>query len=340
VNTRTRQSFSAILLAPSLTLICSGQLPNVQAAPTTAAISTTPASSAPPTAVTAYPAPPPGFDPLTATTAQLQEYGFPLPPSGTSLLQAWTTAMMAAVLYVPPVTTPSATLHKMPGLKSGDTDHTVEYANNWAGHIIPQSDYANESFTESSSTWTQPGVPGNSSYSNYQSAPDASFWNGLGALNLIQAGADSISTKTPTYKFWVEDYPQGTDWESNPAIAAGNIAYVSVEYEGSNKSDIFLENETSGNYTTISLATPDVGNTAANFINERLGNYYLPNYGSTNLLYCAAIVGGANISLNSAYNNIIYMTSDGSSSGTPLASPGSVNNSTGSFSVTWKGAGP
>jgi len=33
-------------------------------------------------------------------------------------------------------------------------------------------------------------------------------------------------------------------------------------------------------------------------------------------------------------------TSNGSSSGTPLASPSGVNNSTAGFSVTWKNAGP
>lgn len=139
-----------------------------------------------------------GFDPLTATDAQLLKHGFPRRPTSPLALKAWKNAMAHATHYVAPDPCYSSVRHGPPPsasrVQATSASHTVEYSDNWAGHIVPQSVHGNVSFTYSQGEWTQPSVAGNSSYTNYQNAPDASFWDGIGVSDLIQAGADSIPT--------------------------------------------------------------------------------------------------------------------------------------------------
>lgn len=51
-------------------------------------------------------APPTGFNPLTATNAELQQYGFPSRPTSPGALATWTAMMEHAKTYVPPNPTP------------------------------------------------------------------------------------------------------------------------------------------------------------------------------------------------------------------------------------------
>lgn len=223
---------------------------------------------------------------------------------------------------------------------------TIEYSNNWAGHIMPQAAVGNANFYGSLAYWTQPQVPGDSHYSNYQNAPDASFWTGIGVYQLVQAGADSIATSTPTYRFWTEDYPLGTVWEG-PAIHPGDQAFVSVNYTGSLSNNsggqayYWLEDETTGQYSSFTNSAPYPGWRAANFINERLGNYYLPNFNSNILSYAGASDNNGDFwALETSNNDRMYMTRDGTSSGTIMSDPGAVNNDTNGFTDYWRNKGP
>jgi len=217
--------------------------------------------------------------------------------------------------------------------------HAVKYSGFWAGHVVPHSYVTPSTFTWAESSWTQPAVPGNSNYSNYNYAPDASFWTGLGVSSFIQAGADSIATGTPQYRFWTEDYPyEGTIWEG-PSIRPGQQAYVYLQYQGNNETYYFLENETTGAPQPFTNYSPDVGYNAANFINERVGTYYLPNFGSSGV--SSNYFGNSSDSYQLTTNNDIwYMTSNCQSSGIPLSSPSGVNNSNGSFGQYWKASSP
>lgn len=137
------------------------------------------------------------------------------------------------------------------------------YTGIWAGHVVPDSYVGSSGFNWTESTWTQPSVPGDSHYSNYQAAPDASLWTGLGVTSLLQAGADSISTGTPQCRFWTEDYPyEGTIWEG-PIIRPGNLACVYIQYRGNDETYYFLESETTGSYQPFMNYSPDVGWAAA-----------------------------------------------------------------------------
>lgn len=178
---------------------------------------------------------------------------------------------------------PVATSVVHPPASESHGSHTITSQPAWAGHWIPQNACStNGAFTWTVSDWIQPSVPGDSSYpdSSWQSAPAASFWNGIGGIhsgNLIQAGADSIATKDPEYRFWTEDYPLGSIYEG-PVISPGQEAYVYVEYGGNNTTYFFLENMTTSQYQSFTNSTPYVDTSTAEFINEKLGSY-LPNFG-------------------------------------------------------------
>lgn len=136
--------------------------------------------------------PPAGFNPLTASAASLKKYGFPPRPTDPAALSLWSWAMKHATHYVPPNPVASSVMHAPP----------THSGNPWSGYTIPSN---GADYTSSEARWTQPAVAGNSNYTNYNKAPDASFWTGIGTSNLIQAGADSIATATPQYRFWTEN---------------------------------------------------------------------------------------------------------------------------------------
>jgi hypothetical protein len=268
-----------------------------------------------------------GFNPFTATNTQLLANGLPPRPPGSNpgATATWETAIKHAKHYSAPDPIPSSTYH------------TLEYSGNWAGHIVPNSDYGNVHFIWSESSWTQPAVSGNSNYTNYQDAPDASFWTGIGVTSLIQAGADSISTSTPQYRFWTEDYPEASVWEG-PIIRPGDTAFVEVYYNGNNTSYYFLENESTNSYQSFTNSSPDLGWRAANFINERVNGLYLPNFGSTNI-YGNYFGDTSNSYQLTPTNNIMFMTSNCQSTGALLSDPSGVDGS-GDFSQNWKSSSP
>jgi len=209
--------------------------------------------------------------PLTASNAELQAAGYPPRPTGnSSALASWEHAIGSVRSFTSPQPV------------CGSTTHALVNSVNWAGHVARNSDYGGVHFTSSESTWIQPSVSGDSGFSIYQSAPATSFWTGIGVSSLIQAGADSIATGTPQYRFWTEDYPNTTTWEG-PVVRPGNEVYVYVGYVGSNQAYYYLENVTSGEVQSFTNAAPYVGYNAANFINERIGTYYLPRFGTTTM---------------------------------------------------------
>jgi hypothetical protein len=270
--------------------------------------------------VTTFPAIPAGFDTATASPSQLQEYGFPSPPPGNNpgAVAAWDTALADAKYQsnVDP--------------ECGGPAHTIYYTGTWAGHVVPYTYVGSETFTWSNGGWTQPSVPGNGNYTNWETAPDASFWTGLGVCTLLQAGADSIATSTPQYKFWMEDYSDcngvvnNAEWWEGPAIGPGQSAYVDVWYQGDSETYFYLENETTGAYDAFVKDTPWVGDGAANFINELVGPS-LPNFGTTSV--GANYFGNASDSYGLTTNNDKYIMPD--------SDPTGVNNANTFFSQEW-----
>jgi hypothetical protein len=266
------------------------------------------------------PAPPAGFNPLQATPAQLRLYRFPNKPTSPAAIASWTTAMKNARTYV----APKQTVSKFAA-------HTV-YSTIWAGYVAHSS-----GVYDVQATWVQPSY-----YEGLDLNPaDPSFWVGMGGYNsqnLVQAGADSGANNaggSTQYEFWVEDYPNGTIWEANPAVNPGDTLYVDVTYGGAT-SQAYLENETTGQYTTVTFNTPYYDGSTADFINEAVGGTYTDwtSWGSTSF-------SGASLSENSGGGAIqtypttkIIMTNTGTSSGTLESGPGPLNSSTDGFTIT------
>jgi hypothetical protein len=281
--------------------------------------------------------PPAGFDPLTASTALLREYGLPAPPptSNTGAYAVWEQAVEDAHVYVAPQQSCSSTEHVGMQAPSG-TSHTVQTSANWAGHKEPHTKVTSALLRGGESTWVQPSVAGNCTYHTYKSAPDASFWMGISTIStkyIIQSGADSIATCTPTYKFWLEDLPRGTLWESTPATTAGDTSYVNFEYNGAGYTTFLMENETTGKYTTVYITTPTPGQTEADFINERLGAY-LPDFGTVpvrkNYFWTATTTYGLG---GGTYNNIVYMCTTGYKK--IISDPSKVTSTNHTFEQRW-----
>lgn len=279
--------------------------------------------------VKVYSQPPAGFNPLTASSAQLATYGFPPPPPGDNAgaTSDWEAMVQGAKYYSDPQPI------------CGSTTHAV-YTGFWAGHVAPNSDYSGDHFTWSEATWIQPGVPGDASYpdADWQSSPDASFWDGIGVSSLVQAGADSFATTDPSYRFWTEDYPNNTIWEG-PVISPGDAAFAYVSYISSSDCYYFLENNTSGSYQTFDNSCPYDGYGAANFINERVNGLYLPDFGThaTSGNYFGD--GSNTYDLSSSKSNIYIVTSNCLSSGTVLSQPSSVASDT-SYNNVWSASSP
>jgi hypothetical protein len=160
----------------------------------------------------------------------------------------------------------------------------------------------------------------------------------MGNTDIIQDGADSIATKTPTYKLWLEDYPLGTMWFNSPSIDAGDGIFVSANYVGAQVTDWDLANLSTDTYTALSTTIPDVGESQALFINERLGNYYLPDFGNTFPYQNYFGQGGQNIPLSTT-NDRWNMTSTGASGGVPLSEPSAVGSNT-EFDQVWYNSNP
>lgn len=289
------------------------------------------------------PAPPAGFNPLRASQAQLVRYGFPVRPSSGQALRTWTYAMSHATHYeVPGVARVSTVRHTPPWLtaQNGSTARHASYSGNWGGKTISYSVIDDAAFTWESGQWYQPSVPADSAYpksgwdQENDGAPDASFWTGIGITDLIQAGADSVSTNPQTYEFWYEDYPLNTVWETSPSITAGDTGWEFVEYNSNGTSSYFLENVTTGGYTPYeNESSPYVGFRQLDYINEFLGSSF-PDFGSATFSYGDGGNGSSTVYLQSGNSSTDIMTSTGTSSGEVLSSPSAVDNTYDSFTET------
>lgn len=221
--------------------------------------------------------PPAGFDPLSATTDQLQCYGFPRRPTDARGLAVWTTAMSHALHYVDP----------QPGSLPGDTRPLPAPAtvlgnlnSTWAGYVAFTSDqsasYPGLNWEDTSSQWTVDGPKQSDTGYFYD-------WNGIGGqntANVDQAGTwacdtNPCSVSFPSqYGFWYENYPK--DPSPIPikgvSITADQTAYVSTQIQSSNSTNFFVENLTTNQYTTQPESGQTINRNSAEWVLETPGN--------------------------------------------------------------------
>jgi Peptidase A4 family len=266
-------------------------------------------------------APASGFRPLHAAPAALIANGFPPrpPASDQAGLRSWQDAVGRAVRFVPPDPV------------CGTTGRGTVGSDNWAGHVVPKARYGRARFTAVQAEWVQPAVAGQRGYRRLDSAPTASFWTGIGVTNLIQAGADSVATSRPVYRFWTEDYPQNMVWEG-PPIRPGQTVFVYICYLGHHRAYFYLENVTTGQVSAFTNQAPYVGADAVNFINERPNGRSLPRFGVVSVRSARFWQGSRSYRLT-AVNDRWDMTRNCRSDGLPLSKPTAVSG--GSFTQVW-----
>jgi hypothetical protein len=209
-----------------------------------------------------YHVPPHGFNPLTATDAQLDEYGFPARPSDPDQLKHWENIMShCKSTLIPDVvsmkvnSSPLASTGNVTSNKTFESLNTAINSNtslfeqnssNWSGYINYQS--SNCYLSEVQAVFEQPTIDGTSEQSSIEYS-----WVGLGGDNLfgrennmsnldsvclLQIGTAMSGTKVNNqyvYHAWYEYFDNsgnGIDavtikyGSDNMAIYATNTIYV------------------------------------------------------------------------------------------------------------------
>jgi hypothetical protein len=284
------------------------------------------ASSLPVVVNNVIPQPPASFDPLTATPGDLQKYGFPAKPTNAEDLAAWDNVMKHAKQYVKPIQIPS--LNRF-GLVETWYNWVPETATPWAGYDV-ESGYNNTAtFYSACADWYQP---------SYVGTHWTAFWAGMGGEvpnnDLIQAGACSGAEYyggTAPYEFFVEDYPNGSIYEAAPALNAGDDVNVQVWYDGNSTGFVFLENETTNQYTEFDFNAPYFSGASAEWVNEETAE---SKWGSVNFWGCGdstVLDGSCSLFTRQNYCRIV----DGSNTGSfTWAAPSQTPGNSASFTVT------
>jgi hypothetical protein len=314
--------------------------------------------------VVTYDAPPPSFDPLTASSGLLASYGIPGPPAGAASRAAWTLQMKKLHFVSPPpflvalssqattttspegpgttspgapsTTSPGAPSTTSPGAPSttspGAPSITPDYSDHWAGYVA----YGG-SFRKVSSTWIQPSLGPTRCHPN-----SLTIWAGLGGYESAALAQDGTAENTPAIadnQAWWELTPRGM--VPVPLYATVGSAFTAaVTYLGGAKFAFFMENDRTGaawSQTETSSGGADL--TTAESIAERpcLARCYgdhatyanLSNFGT--VVFKASFADGKPIGSYATYQE--NMDDTGAPFGHDLAHPGSLSAHSTSFIV-------
>jgi hypothetical protein len=221
-----------------------------------------------------------GFNPVTASSAQLLAHHFPLKPKGAQAAKAWVRAMEHAK-YV--VTKPL----------EAHTDWTAgQPLQNWSGNI----DNGSSDYTAVYMSWVVPKVSGNAGDSSV-------IWAGIGGQyggGLDQAGTYQQVSAGGTYYYqaFTESLPQQTTSVAQFPVHPGDTIYVAISSYNTSYTDLFIEDETSG-YVADPQVSAVPNRFSAEYILERPEYhtatgclwYPLANFGTTSISQAAADAG-------------------------------------------------
>jgi hypothetical protein len=215
--------------------------------------------------VSAFDRPPANFNPLTASPAELDQYGFPPRPSralGPEALARWEQHLMSQTRIVPQLEQTN-TFHApvrtiKPGKTTGGTiDGTSE---NWSGYVI----------VDATKPFVKPGAQVDAQFvvpkpvsgcitgtETYSSAN----WVGIdGAFSndVFQAGTetDLDCTKGPSYYAWIEWYPNSEIKVTNLTVMPGDLISISVFIAADASKHLSIENLTSRKSVALAMKPP------------------------------------------------------------------------------------
>lgn len=299
-----------------------------------------------------YPAPPRGFNPLTATAAQLAAYGLPQRPAPGPALGMWTQAMRDITHYVSGasrrLSAPSALV------PAGQVGNTGDI--NWFGYQVNSNSNGNATFDAVYGSWTVPAIAGNSHYGSFSapgswSDPSVAVWAGIGggqgSSDIVQAGTISTATTVPSYHFVTEDagYPYpgpGGEYPNpqGPVVYGGDTVYVQVSWSGG-YGNFFLENESTGAAQSVSDSYPYFQSVSAECEGEWPGvpgggyEAYLPRFSNDTVAGCATSYDGSRYDSAISQMNYIRSYLYNHANGSLMAYPYSMQ-SNGNFVLHWR----
>jgi hypothetical protein len=279
-------------------------------------------------------APPQGFDPFTASAADLAKSGFPSLPEDAAHLERYKKVfnqLRGKLNYVQP------TFRVNPERKHGPrnrkpTDGT-ETSGNWSGGVVyaPQG----QSFKWVEGDWVVPDVD----------APKQNQWfycaswigiDGDGSPDVCQAGVECEAYRSGTsitrhiYPWW-EWYPAPEVQVTNLPINPGDMVTMLIctaQAAGSTTATVFFSNRTTGVSTSFAITAPGstklVGNSAEWIVEAPTvggAQSAIADYGEVFFSVCTAATQGGTI-VNGGTGNNINLTAGGSVvSGGTLVTP-------------------
>ena len=243
--------------------------------------------------VHAFMAPPNGFNPLTATNAELWQYGLPDPPDKAvdpKGYELWKRAMLAIKTHAVDVRA-SDISHRpveLTSVSKGVGNVSTGKSPNWSGIVSTNKNTtwnSKTSFDKVYSVWNVPAaLPPSDAPASDGPVWSVSNWNGIdgfGTDTLVQGGTDSTYTsgKGASYVGWVEwwpSYPELNIYCSKTALCVVNPGddFYTISYgtAGTAEQYVYDEDLTQGWSGTFGMTFKSgVGliGAAAEYITER-----------------------------------------------------------------------
>lgn len=232
-----------------------------------------------------YATPTSGFNPLTASDAELASLNFPPRPSSGTALASWTAAMQDWR------STPAMTSLPVPTPGHGAAAATHTTSMNWAGTMLSGGTNSNE-YSSVSGDYIEPNTTlvtsCNETYETAATWLGVGGWTSANGATLAQAGTNSYvppTTSPGPNAAWFEFWPLNLEQGLNFTVAPGNTIYVSVGFAGASAVvchdqgyaygfDAYVEDDTSGTSNGATFCTNTAPNLdTAEWIDERPETY-------------------------------------------------------------------
>jgi hypothetical protein len=206
--------------------------------------------------------PPAGFDPMTASQADLLKFGFPARPDAGPHLERYKrvfSALKNKFHYIPP--TFRLNPEKIHGPRKLHKAEGTESSTNWSGAVVYAS--AGQSFKWVEGDWVVPNVNAPTQNQWYYCAS----WIGIdgdGSGDVCQAGVEcevyqsGASVTRHIYPWW-EWFPNYEVQINNFPVSAGDMLTMlicSQNGAGSTSATFFVTNRTSGASTSMAFNAP------------------------------------------------------------------------------------
>jgi hypothetical protein len=251
-----------------------------------------------------YDVPPAGFNALTASDAELEQWGFPPRPrsSDVKAYSLWK-RIATATRVVPQLTFTHIYNGPARNVKTGSAvnNATAATSENWSGYVVyePEGTFSGNN-PINTANWTVPAVapvpPATCSSATYASSQWVGF-DGWDSNDVLQAGT-AADCGNSDYA-WYEWYPNAETIVSLP-VGPGDYVTVEVSYCGgcSVKGSALLLNDVTGKSVSIGFNPPSgatyLGDSAEWIMERPTVNGALadlPNYSLMYFSYAAANVG-------------------------------------------------